>query len=942
MMNFSKLQMDTLSIAQTLLSAGLPDIAITAASIEERVIQASALCGGLSPDEITQLVEELIRRFSFWTSKDTTLSDNDDHLDWLTTDRKQGWRYWPRYQAMMEKRLSIDAVDALNKSTDDILKLMEDPNRHGDWARYGLINGFVQSGKTGNYTGVICKAADAGYKIIIVLAGLHNNLRAQTQVRLEDGFLGYETSLKGEIIQPLGVGGIDSDLSIKPNCATNRTNNGDFNKRVSKHLAVSPEQRPWLFVVKKNKTVLEELLKWIKTQVANTAASDGRPLVTHLPLLVIDDESDNASVDTGEQTFDEFGVPDEEHNPKTINSLIRQILHSFSRKVYLGYTATPFANIFIHRSGRTSKEGPDLFPRSFITNLGAPSNYIGPSRVFGSKYTEGRTEPLPLIRDVSDHIEDDGEGWMPHRHKSVHLPLYHGTDTIPASLETAILSFILTCAARRMRGQKSAHSSMLIHVTRFTAVQGHIYRQVEKTLTSLRQRLSYNIDTAEIYSKLEQIWNSDFIPTTVAMNTLEPNLVTTAELPDWDDIKSIVPSVVGDIQLKAINGTAKDALDYQENEATGLKVIAIGGDKLARGLTLEGLCVSYFVRTTKMYDTLMQMGRWFGYRPNYLDLCRLFTSSDLVEWFKHIADASEELRQEFDTMVATGDRPRDYGLRVQSHPLLLVTSPLKMRTSKPLQLTFSGDVLETVAFHTDKRILENNLTAATRLIKEMGEPLQKGTVTGSRAGNSWKGHLWADIPPEKIIEFFEEVTTHSGSKKVNSNLINEFIKKMNEEGELINWTVFLVGAGEGGPYQFTDEISVENTVRRTNTSMSSEVYQIGRLLSPIHESVDLDSSQFEEAMELTRLAREEKDKKPPSYPSGPAIRRLRGLGGGTAHGDPRRALLLLYPLDAESAGVEKDGPVMAFGVSFPNSRLPTTISYRVDHLTWEQEYGQAD
>ena len=259
--------------------------------------------------------------------------------------------------------MSVTAVDALDKSTDQILGWMEDPDRAGAWDRRGLVVGHVQSGKTANYSGLICKAADSGYKIIVFLAGLHNNLRSQTQIRLEEGFLGYETSATGDIVKLIGVGEHGRDFEIKPNCATNRTNNGDFNTKIAKHLAITPEQRPWLFVVKKHKVVLERLLKWIRGHVADATDEHGKRFVSNLPLLLIDDEADHASVDTGEQHIGADGNPDEDHEPKAINSRIRKILNTFAKKAYVGYTATPFANIFIHRQNETPEEGPDLFPQ---------------------------------------------------------------------------------------------------------------------------------------------------------------------------------------------------------------------------------------------------------------------------------------------------------------------------------------------------------------------------------------------------------------------------------------------------------------------------------------------------------------------------------------------------------------------------------------------------
>ena len=323
---------------------------ITPALIAEKIDKVLAVWPkwgeGLDRQWVT---DELIRRFSLWVGQDTTLQNNEGHRPWLNAVRKQDWRYWQRYREWLEGNLSWKTVDALDQSTDTILGLLEDPLREGSWDRRGLVVGHVQSGKTGSYTGLICKAADAGYKIIIVLAGMHNNLRSQTQIRLDEGFLGFATHPDPEIVEFIGVGKDGLDAGIKPNCATNRSDKGDFNTRIARHLAITPEQRPWLFVVKKNKTVLKRLFDWIRNHAANTKDPEtGRKLVTHLPLLVIDDEADHASVDTGEQVFDTEGKPDEDHEPKAINSLIRKILHAFTRSAYIGYTATPFANIFIH------------------------------------------------------------------------------------------------------------------------------------------------------------------------------------------------------------------------------------------------------------------------------------------------------------------------------------------------------------------------------------------------------------------------------------------------------------------------------------------------------------------------------------------------------------------------------------------------------------------
>lgn len=940
------------SVAQTLLADAKEKGIVTPSLIADQVEVAAGVMAKDVEIDKNAVVAELIRRFSLWIGKDTTLSDNKDHMAWLTAARRRDWRYWQRYESMLESKLSLKAVEALDESTDHILGLLEDPKREGRWDRRGLVVGHVQSGKTGNYTGLVCKAADAGYKIIIVLAGLHNNLRSQTQIRLEEGFLGYETSSKGDSVKAIGVGEIDSDVEIRPNCATNRANSGDFSTKVAKHYAITPEQRPWLFVVKKNKTVLERLLKWIRNHVADTKDTDGRPLVSNLPLLLIDDEADHASVDTGEQLFNPDGTPDDEHQPKTINRLIRKILHAFAKKAYVGYTATPFANIFIHRRNATKDEGSDLFPQSFIINLSAPSNYVGPARVFGLRSPEGRVGGLPLSREVDDHVDAEGTGgWMPPKHPKDHVPLQEGRDELPPSLREAVGAFVLACAVRKLRGQGNRHSSMLIHVTRYTLVQEEVRRQVEELVKIFRQRIERGFDRESLVTEWQDLWENDFVPTSTHLGHELADAEAGCALPEWEDVIAVLHEVLRDIEVRAINGTAKDALDYAESEETGLKVIAIGGDKLARGLTLEGLCISYFVRTTKMYDTLMQMGRWFGYRPGYTDLCRLYTSSDLVDWFGHIADAAEELRQEFDHMASVGATPWEYGLKVESHPVLLVTSPLKMRTAKTLSLSYSGSLVQTVSFLNDGESLERNLLATMNLVTTMSEPSERGPRR--QRGNDedvWKrSYLWHRVPSETVLDFFRSYRTPPGADRANSDVIADFVSQMNQAGELHEWTVALLAEGKTGEsFDFSPVVTVSSLPSRTDKGVSGR-YTIGVLTDPVDEAIDLGASEWLAALTSTRKewkpdpARNRLSK--PKRPSGQSIREQRGLGLEGAPSPSRRGLLMIYPLShkgAESAVENWNRPIIGFAVSFPSSKTDIKVNYKVDHRFWENEYGPAD
>jgi hypothetical protein len=957
---------DVIATAQRLVKAEKDSSKITPAYIADKVKLAAAMFASdpSVPLDETKVVATLIQRFSHRMGKATTLQDDTGHIDWLNAARKKDWHYWRRYRDYQESKLSDVVVDGLDESTNDILGLLEDPLRTDPWDRRGLVVGHVQSGKTSNYTGLINKAADAGYKIIIVLAGLHNNLRSQTQIRLEEGFLGYETTVGGDPGALIGVAAFGEDL--KTNSATTRAENGDFSKAIAKHFhGISPEERPWVFVVKKQKTVLTELLNWIQKRVADTPSplpkAEEWKLVTKLPLLMIDDEADNASVDTGEQPFNEDGTPDEEHTPKTINSLIRQILHSFSRKAYVGYTATPFANIYIHHKGATTLEGPDLFPKSFIINLAAPSNYIGPARMFGKLTKDGRVGALPLSRSITDHYDPEAEsGWMPPKHKKTHVPVHNGQETIPKSLRDAIHSFVLACAVRDLRGQGIEHSSMLIHVTRYVAVQDNVREQVEEAVRRMRQKIVRGSDADELLAQIRKLWDEDFVPTRDKVAELSMPEESPPALPSWDEVLAKLPDVLDDIVVRSINGTAKDALDYATPGAA-LKVIAVGGDKLARGLTLEGLCVSYFVRTTKMYDTLMQMGRWFGYRPGYLDLCRLYTSPDLVKWFGHIADASEELREEFDFMAKAKLTPEQYGLKVMSHEILTVTSPLKMRNSKALSLSYSGTRPQTILFHRNAAIQQANLDATDALVAALGTKFVSAPKY-PRDGDaeSWPGaRLWQDVDASHVLAFLAAYTTHPNATSAKAAVLSDFISKMLNIGKLKQWSIALLSGGDGvgEPHVFPGGFQPKSLqTRRTEDPEPPDVrdpamFAIGVLTDPKDEGIDIDDDVWRDALVRTRAAWNPDPARgrinPPTSPSGKGIREARDrLGGGADRG-----LLLLYTL-APYKGKDKrpenlivpgwDKPIMAFAIAFPSAENGIRVEYEVNLLYWMQEYGPSE
>lgn len=867
------------------------------------------------------LIRDLETLYSIWMDRGTILEDQQDHIQWLPDRKAQiSWDFWDRYRRYLEesKGWSPVTVDRLEQLTDSILERLEAPQRPGDWSRRGMVVGQVQSGKTSNYTGLVCKAVDAGYKLVVVLAGLHNSLRSQTQLRLDEGFLGWDSQNSRAFDTGnrfIGAGLILTGKQLRALPVTSSAEKGDFSKQVADQCGATPGgSDPILMVVKKNKTVLTNLLKWALTW-ANQDSQLGRKVIKDYPLLIVDDEADNASVNTKEVILDEAGVPREDQEATAINKLIRQLLHTFEKTAYIGYTATPFANIFIHPQVKTGDHGEDLFPRHFIVNLPAPSNYVGPVQVFGldadSSTDLENVSGLNIVRIIEDQDE-----WMPTGHKKEHTPPY-----LPASLKEAIRAFILSCAVRFWRGQVTAHNSMLIHVTRFTAVQEMVNQLVKDELTSLQRRLRFgegNLSN-QILSEFEHLWNNDFVPTsqTIIRSELQP----TVPFPEWKDISPLLYQVAARIQIKKINGTAKDILDYW-GSPNGLNVIAIGGDKLSRGLTLEGLSTSYYLRASKMYDTLMQMGRWFGYRPGYLDVCRLYTTDELVGWYQHITVASEELRKEFDYMANISATPEEFGLKVRTHPSgLIITGANKMRNGTVMQLSFAGTISETYLFHKDEGIIRQNLKATEDLISSLGNynSIQKNNF------------LWNQVTGDTVISFLIKYQSHPNARLSNTRILIDYIQGLISQNELVSWTIALISKTKAENNFKIGGLEIGLTLRDNVADSSLSEYRISRsrLLNPPDEMLDFSLSEQEEIINITKKRRREsgKPESKSKTPDGQVIRDKR---------NPRNGLLLLYPLDPKVINFEL--PVVGFGISFPRSRSARFVEYKVNNVYWEQEF----
>ena len=869
----------------------------------------------------TELKKSLLAIYNVKVDTYQILEGRDARIPWLKefkAERQSEWLFWTRYKRYLaeQKHFAPEVISQLDDLTDRILDKLFNPQRDDIIInKKGLVVGQVQSGKTANYTGLICKAADAGFNLIIILAGIHNNLRSQTQTRIDEGFLGFDTQNTraydmNRTIR-IGVGLIPGFDNAIANSYTTSTERGDFTKQAANTAGFNfNNPQPIILVIKKNVSVLKRLYSWLKSQSTHD-------IIANKSLLLIDDEADNASINTSRDGDD----------PTAINKNICKIIKLFNRSAYVGYTATPFANIFI------PLDKDDLFPKDFIINLLAPDNYIGPEKVLGtSANPDGNEDLLPIVFPVTD-----SDTFVPAGHKRDDPK--PTIDDIPQSLKTAIKCFIITCAIRIARGQENKHNSMLIHVSRFQAWQNHLKIIIDRLFKYYKSEIEANDPT--IMEEFRQIFEED-TPTyrsycSITREIMNSSVLSRVDnrmrLHTWNEIKPLLYRAVQKIEVKSINGTSGDSLTYYENEKNGISVIAIGGDKLSRGLTLEGLSVSYFLRASKMYDTLMQMGRWFGYRPGYVDLCRLFTSNELNEWYRHITLASDELREEFRYLAESGGTPENYALKVRTHPgQLQITSISKMRHTRNIQVSWAGRLVETYQLLQNSISKRNNLAVTDSLLSELGTP-----------DRIKSDYLWTGVSSDIICDYLSRFQLPESLTKVNLDLICDYIRELNEVGELISWNIALMSKNidqNTCVHTFSNGVQVGCFIRRqAKDAQNSKTYYIRKnhiVGNPTDEFIDLPADMLSDALDETRNRKFKAGEEwKHDYPSPQLVRQ--------EFRSKQTPLLMIYPLNPAFSNVsgltdtttdtKNDEPFIGFAIAFPHSDTNKAVSYVANQVT---------
>ncbi len=764
----------------------------------------------------------------------------DGRITWYTGPKETD-RNWPAIVRSMQKKNFGEAnIKSVDEASTKIVSLLDHPKQNAFRTR-GLVVGFVQSGKTTNFTAVMAKAADRGYKLFIVLSGIHNTLRRQTQLRLG-----------GDLIYPNPAQWYEVTTPEKDFVPPGGNAKAYF----------ASKGQTMLLVVKKNVAPLRKLRDWLD--------SAGEYL-TNIPTLIIDDEADQSTVATSK-----------------INPLLYEVMSKFPKVGYIGYTATPFANLLINPG-----DEQDFYPRDFIVNLPQPTGYHGPEVLFGRELMPGE-DPSELeggfnmIRTVPDGEVDE----LKPRSKKDAADFY---PSMTHSLRRAVEWFWLATAARKVRGGGNPHSTMLVHTTTDTTV----HERFKAPLLELRERMLRNLDTRsnETLDRLRSMW------------ARETALVPAEDLDEtpvaFDALLVHLPKVVQDTKVVIDNYRSTDRLDYESGPVTA---IAVGGNTLSRGLTLEGLICSLFVRAVSAYDTLLQMGRWFGYRNHYADLPRIWMTDELKDWFSHLATVEAEMRQDINRYMNPGVTPLNFAVRLRRHPKMSITAKAKMTTAVRATAAYGGLLVESRFFDVTPDgtpWLERNAAAARDLI---GRAAKDGIRTPSREETV----LFTGVPHEDVLDFLSSYSFHERSSDAHTARISEYIRRRVRAGALGRWSVGVIGNSQANP-----------DIKSCDLGNGVDVRMVRRSRVP-HEG----DGEFDGVADIKTLTSRRDEALDLDAPSASGLPR-KDLIELRRRQRPTEGLLLLYPIEPRSEPTAKrrvaleaptDDVVMGVALVFPEPR----------------------
>ncbi|MCQ2091159.1 MAG: Z1 domain-containing protein [Fibrobacter sp.] len=715
----------------------------------EDVINKSALFIGavLLPEEFEAIKRDLQYQYQVRCSPGQSILNDYDQEMWYDEAKADiDPKFWTRYKDYLVdvQQFSPNVVNTLGDDTLDgkLMNYIGNPKSEKDFLKRGLIIGDVQSGKTSTYIGLMCKAADAGYKVFILLTGTIESLRTQTQERVEEGFVGVNMSADNVDGVRVGVGLDNKPLFAKAMTSRKRDFTGDIDTIAD---SLANNNQAVVFVIKKNITTLKKLTDWLVKLNADAVTKK-----INVPMLMIDDEADNASINTS----------GDKEDPSKINKAIRKLANVFTKSNYVGFTATPFANVFIDPQTTEEMENADLFPEDFIVALPTPDNYVGATKIFSEDGIFHNQ--LVYIEDAGSEIAD---GWsFYYKHKK------DWRSDLPDSLTDAIYAFYIANTLRDLRGDNDKHRSMLVNISRFVAVQKYIKEEIDGIHAAAYRAIKYNL--SGLSSDLRD-------PILKRIHDIFEKYYANVEF-EWSDVAKNMFKAIESIKIRVVNSSkSSEKLVYPKKES--LRVIAIGGLALSRGLTLEGLITSYFYRNTSTYDVLMQMGRWFGYRRNYEDLFRIWTAESSSDWYAEIAEATERLKRDMNVMRDKDLKPKDFGIRVRNNSNeLQITSYNKMRntTDEYDANGFFGGSVETQYLEADANKQIKNFET----VKTLVDDCVSGGIPFVRVNSScYKGrYMLQDVPKSSIKKMLKNFSVSPYCLDFDPNQITKFLSECND------------------------------------------------------------------------------------------------------------------------------------------------------------------
>jgi hypothetical protein len=730
--------------------------------------------------DITAAIERFVNSLEYTPPRTIVIEyEEQGHRDdWYSTAKKLSTVYWDRLALFLEQKRGRRPDDILHigAEADRVAQNLANP-ASSEAARRGLVVGHVQSGKTSNMTAVMAKAADAGYKCIIVLAGVLDTLRQQTQLR-------FDQELTGGRLETWQENWKDLDrVLIKPrdagwhqftHCVPHTPREGDVKYNTYIPDIINKAKEPILCVTKKNPKRLEHLLRILR---ATNLVENGK---FTLPTLVIDDESDQATINIRAHR-DEIA---------STNGAIRELLKFLRVSTYVGYTATPFANVLIEAGEDDRVYGHDLFPEHFIVTLDARPSYLGLRELFGviDPTDADRDEPgLPVIVSIPPEETELFSGRKKTKSSAV----------IPeeTTLYKALLSFILSCAVRVTRGQSGEDMSMLIHPSSYTAIQNMIATPTQATIKELQATALDDSKWRGFIQKLEQLYQTDFVPRHKAtVSALEG----VPRLPVFGEIIIHAREVVMALELKVLHSSSEDFLQYFDRRHPKRYVI-IGGNKLSRGLTLEGLSISYFVRSSRQYDTMMQMGRWFGHRRSYVDVTRIFMPVEAQIAFSQLAFVELDLREQFREYMINRMKPSEMPPKIVKLRNLAITAANRIGAGTTVAIDFSDRIVQQTIFEIDRpQSIKKRNDQILQFLSALGAPAPGKNRSGHQRRGSW---IWENkVSTEDILKQFAPIELGNIDKELLFPFLREKMKGK-------KWYVAIAGKQDGsslGKQRFGD------------------------------------------------------------------------------------------------------------------------------------------